>query len=86
LGRQWTSVLDCQPHEPSWAGFEVTVMCFWNAALSVTGTSNFTTTGMANADRAAGENRREDLLLEGQILGGEGCGGGCLDAREILAR
>ena len=47
LGRQCTSVLESQPHDPSWAGVEVTVMCFWNAARSVTGTSNFTTTGMA---------------------------------------
>jgi len=35
-----------QCHEPAWAGFAVTVMCFSNDALSVTGTSKVTITGM----------------------------------------
>ena len=46
-GRQWASVEDSQFQEPSVAGVAVTLMCFWNEARSVTGTSKRTTTGIA---------------------------------------
>ena len=34
-------------HEPGWAGTDVTVILRWKPALSCTGTSKVTTTGMA---------------------------------------
>jgi hypothetical protein len=45
-GRQWTSLSLTQCHEPFWAGCETTWRLFSMAAWSVTGTSNFTITGI----------------------------------------
>ena len=46
LGRQCASVELTQRQEPACFGVAVTVMCFSNAALSVTGRSKVTMTGM----------------------------------------
>ena len=46
FGRQCASVSLSQCQVPGWAGVGSTVMCFSNAAWSVTGTSKVTTTGM----------------------------------------
>ena len=46
FGRQCASLSLIQCHEPRCAGVDVTSMCFSKAALSVTGTSKVTITGM----------------------------------------
>ena len=46
LGRQWASRSLSQYHEPRWAGWLVTAMCFSKVARSVTGRSKVTITGM----------------------------------------
>ncbi|MDT4886142.1 hypothetical protein FQZ97_1224560 [compost metagenome] len=46
LGRQWATVSLTQRHEPFWAGVAVTFMWRSKLALSLTGRSKVTMTGM----------------------------------------
>ena len=59
LGRQCASVSLSQCQVPACAGVEVTVMCFSNAALSVTGTSKVTITGMPTPTVSPGSGATE---------------------------
>jgi hypothetical protein len=73
FGRQCATVSLTQRHEPCWTGVVATFMCRSKLALSATGRSKVTITGMPmpTVSPCSGGHRRIGLLVEAERLGGE---------------